>query len=88
MSEDGAFLIDGIQVASTKMCPHCGAHFEMVRGSGTRRTWCMRCSAVTCGKSACDQCIPLDARFEHSAGKKTLYDDKIRELIQSGAQLL
>ena len=88
MNEHGAVMIDGTQVASTSMCPHCGAHFKMVKGSGIRRTWCMRCMAVTCGKVECDACIPLEARLEYAAGAKTLYDDKIKELVASGAHLL
>jgi len=88
MSEDGAVIVGGKQVASTNMCPHCGAHFTMKKGSGIRRAWCLRCSAVTCGKPECDACVPIEARFEFFSGKKTAYDDKIKELLASGARLL
>lgn len=88
MNEDGAVIVGGRQVAHTQMCPHCGAHFQMKKGSGVRRAWCTRCVKVTCGKSECDACIPLEARFDHVAGVKTLYDDKIKELVASGAHLL
>lgn len=88
MNEDGAILVDGTQVASTKQCPHCGAHFNMHPGSGTRRAWCSRCTGVTCGKPECDACIPIDARFEHAAGRRTDYGAAIERLVQSGAHLL
>lgn len=88
MNEDGGITIDGIQVVSTKMCPHCGAHFNMVKGSGTRRAWCFKCDAVTCGKPECDACIPIEARFENAAGVKTKYDEEIKRLMASGYKLL
>ena len=51
-----AFLVDGREVAHTLQCPHCGSHFVSRRGSGARRTFCLRCRAVTCGNPACDPC--------------------------------
>ena len=88
LREHGGIILGGQQVASTTQCPHCGAHFVMVPGSGTRRAWCTRCHAVTCGSVACDACVPLEARLEHAEGSKTRYDDQIRELEASGAILL
>lgn len=43
---------------------------------------------VTCGNPVCDECVPLEARLEHSEGRKTRYDDTIRELIANGATLI
>lgn len=88
MTEHGGFIEDGRQTASTLMCPHCGAHFVSVRGSGKRRAWCIRCSAVTCGELACDECVPIEARLDHFEGRKTLYDDKIAKLLADGAVLI
>lgn len=55
----GIVLVDGKEVAHTLMCPHCGEHFVSRRGSGHRRTWCIKCNAVTCGDYACDECKPF-----------------------------
>lgn len=88
MKEHGGILEDGIQTSSTQSCPHCGAHFVMKRGSGKRRAMCLRCMAVTCGRLECDACIPIEARLDHIEGTKTLYDDKIKELVGQGGVLL
>lgn len=86
--EHGGIVIDGVQKASTLQCPHCGMHFVMVRGSGKRRAFCVRCQAVTCGNHTCDVCIPLEARLEHAEGTKTRYDEEIRRLTSQGASLI
>jgi hypothetical protein len=88
MLEHSGVIVDGQQVASLLQCPHCGGHFESRRGSGARRTFCLRCTAVTCGAPACDPCIPLEARLENAEGTKTRYDDVIRSLTAEGAILL
>lgn len=88
MREHGGLIIGGIQVATTLQCPHCGGHFVSQKGSGKRRAFCIRCKAITCGKHVCDVCIPIEAKLEHTEGSKTLYDDKIKELLQNGAVLL
>lgn len=50
---------DGREVhIDTKQCCHCGGHFPIVPGSGKLRGFCMKCSAVTCGKSCCNVCRP------------------------------
>lgn len=61
---DGYLLADGVEVAATRMCGHCGAHFVMVRGSGRVRGWCLRCARITCGKRECDPCVPYEKRLE------------------------
>jgi hypothetical protein len=60
----GAFIVDGIEVGHTLQCPHCGAQFLSVRGSGARRAYCMNCAAVTCGNPACDACLPWEKQME------------------------
>ena len=64
MREAGAIIVDGVQVASTLQCCHCGGHFEVVKGSGTRRGFCLKCGAVTCGHPDCDPCLPLEKRLD------------------------
>ena len=88
MREHGAFISDGQQVASTLMCPHCGAHFESRPGSGKMRAYCLKCSAVTCGKPECNTCIPLEARLDHMEGRVTKYTSEIHELAQKGLLIL
>lgn len=70
MREDGALIVDGAQIASTQMCCHCGGHFQMVKGSGKRRGFCMKCMKITCGAPECDPCIPLEARLEIMEGNQ------------------
>lgn len=60
----GVILVDGKEVASTLQCPHCGGHFISRKGSGHRRTFCLRCQAVTCGNLACDPCRPFAAELQ------------------------
>lgn len=88
MREHGGIVVDGVQVASTLRCPHCGGHFESRPGSGKRRAFCLKCQRVTCGNPTCDACIPVEARCEFVEGKKTSYDDEIKKLILAGATLL
>lgn len=60
---DGAIIVDGIQIADTKQCCHCGHHFLSIRGSGKTRGWCMKCNAVTCGRPTCNTCYPFQKRL-------------------------
>lgn len=64
MRESGAILVDGTQVASTHQCCHCGNHFVSVKGSGTRRGFCLKCGKVTCGAAECDPCTPFEKKLE------------------------
>jgi len=66
----GAFLVDGREVAHTLQCPHCGCHFVSRRGSGARRTFCLRCMAVTCGNPACDPCVSFEIKLEILEGRR------------------
>lgn len=65
----GIILVNGKEVASTLQCPHCMAHFVSRKGSGARRTFCMRCHAVTCGQHKCDVCTPWVKEFGLSQGR-------------------
>jgi Zn-finger nucleic acid-binding protein len=78
MSQDA----DGnITESDTRSCPHCSAHFTMVKGSGVKRGWCPRCDAVCCGREECMICIPIEAKLDFVEGTKTAYDDKIRDAV-------
>lgn len=42
----GAIMLDGVEVAHTLQCPHCGQHFVSYPGSGALRGFCFKCMAV------------------------------------------
>lgn len=48
----------------------------------------MRCMKLTCGAKACLACVPIEARLDHAEGRKTQYDDTIRQLVAEGAVLI
>lgn len=60
----GAILLDGQHVADTLQCCHGGEHWVVRRGSGIRRGFCMSCQKPTCGKPACDPCIPFEKKLD------------------------
>ena len=48
-----------VEEHDTLQCAHCGAHFKVVRGSGTKRGFCLKCMQVTCGRGPCEtSCLP------------------------------
>ena len=68
---NGAIIVDGVQVADTMQCCHCGGHFIPVRGSGTRRGFCLACGQVTCGLPGCDEHMPFEKKLdEYERGKR------------------
>ena len=68
--EDGIIISDGSVVATTKQCCHCGNHFVMVKGSGRKRGYCMKCNKITCGALGCCECVPFERKLElFEAGK-------------------
>lgn len=66
----GIVMVNGKEVATTLQCPHCMAHFVSRKGSGHRRTFCMKCMAVTCGNPACDPCTPFVKELEQLQGRE------------------
>lgn len=52
-----------VSEADLLMCPHCGCHFKIVTGSGTRRSWCSNCVAVCCGAAECVPCKTWEAKM-------------------------
>ena len=66
----GIIFVNGQEVATTLQCPHCMAHFVSRKGSGHRRTFCMKCMAVTCGKPACDPCRPFVRELDRAQGRE------------------
>ena len=54
----------GMIEIDTLQCCHCGGHFEVVKGSGKIRGWCMLCNQVTCGKPKCDEHYPIEKKLD------------------------
>ena len=61
----GAILVDGVQVADTLQCVHCGRHWIPQKGSGRVRGYCLHCQGPVCGPG-CVTCVPLEQRFEQA----------------------
>jgi hypothetical protein len=71
-SEDGILMVGGSVVAKTKLCCHCGNHFVMIKDSGKKRGWCMKCHSITCGALKCCKCVPFEKKLDDlEAGKIT-----------------
>ena len=64
---NGTILIDGVEVAVTRQCVHCGGHFTSIRGSGVTRGWCINCNGVVCGPQ-CSSCVPFERQLELMEG--------------------
>lgn len=85
----------------TRMCCHCGKHwlYDPIRsGLGLKkdRGFCMKCSALTCGKRDCDPCYPYEERIDDMEkpsfmpGFTNLYSErisKIRNVVPNGWQV-
>ncbi len=59
----GTILVDGKDVAITRRCVHCGCHWVPIKGSGRKRSFCLRCDGHTCGPEcpvARFGCVPFD----------------------------
>jgi hypothetical protein len=68
--EDGVIILNGSVVATTKQCCHCGNHFAMIKGSGKKRGYCLKCNSITCGALECCKCVPFEKKLElFEAGK-------------------
>jgi len=68
MRADGYFEVTdpekGVIKGDTLQCGHCGRHFAVRPGSGTKRGWCLKCMKVTCGGPDCVECTPFEKRLE------------------------
>jgi|SRR3972149_5074974 len=60
----GYWIVDGVEVAATIQCCHCGMHYVSIRGSGKTRGFCMGCMRPTCGKKQCDPCLAFEKRVD------------------------
>lgn len=50
--------------ADTLQCVHCGVHWVVVRGSGRRRGFCMKCMGPTCSPECSKACVPQERMLE------------------------
>ena len=62
----GHMVVDGREVGDTLQCPHCGAHFQIIRGGKKQVQWpyCMNCGSLTCGKGCCHECVPFERKLD------------------------
>jgi hypothetical protein len=74
MKVNGHIIINGHDTAETAKCCHCAYVFEIKRGSGTDRGFCMKCFEPTCGKQECDPCYPFLKKLDD-------YEKKMRRLV-------
>lgn len=71
----GAIIVDGMHVADTMQCVHCGHQWIPVKGSGKKRGFCLNCGGVTCGSHQCE------TKCESFEKKLDLYDKgKLKQL--------
>lgn len=59
----GGIIVDGVHVADTIQCAHCGKHWIPVKGSGKIRGFCTKCNAKHCGEPVCWECKPYKKRL-------------------------
>ena len=59
-SPHGGCMLDGVHVADTLTCCHCGFVWIPMKGSGRKRGFCLKCMGVTCGRSECLDCLPQE----------------------------
>jgi hypothetical protein len=61
---NGAIMIDGMHIADTLQCVHCGMHWIPVKGSGRIRGFCTKCGGPTCGSHECMKCVPFEKKLD------------------------
>lgn len=54
----------------TLQCCHCGCHWQLVKGSGKVRGFCMRCNGPTCGPACSKECVPQEKMLEIMEGTR------------------
>lgn len=55
----------------TWMCQHCGAHHNVVKGSGKLRAFCTLCNGYVCVACA-GNCVPIEQMLENLEAGMTL----------------
>lgn len=59
----GGIIVDGVHVADTIQCVHCGMHWIPVKGSKKVRGYCSKCKGSHCGGIKCWECNPFKERL-------------------------
>ena len=72
----GYIIISGewgeVQEHDTFTCPHCNGVQVIRPGSGTQRGYCHLCTAPTCGKERCLECVPFERMMEEMEARGRL----------------
>mgnify|MGYP001608604678 CR=1 FL=1 len=53
-------------------CCHCHYAWFVTPGSGNQRGWCLSCMGPTCGKGACQPCVPFLKKLEQEESRQRL----------------
>ena len=60
---------DRATTEKTVQCVHCGAHHVIkdafVQASLGKLGFCGRCNGITCGRSECEACVPIEQQLEN-----------------------
>ena len=57
----------------TLQCVHCGMHWRVRPGSGTKRGFCLNCNGPTCGKRPCEtKCVPAEKMIQEMEARGRL----------------
>lgn len=68
---------NGVVIAETLICPHCGSpfvksfnkeKFKLVNPGGHVRSICIACGGETCGRKACNVHTPFEKKIEIMEG--------------------
>ena len=75
----GYILVTGLdgrvrEEYDTAVCCHCQQSFRIVPGSGTTRGWCTLCGQTTCGKQACQPCVPFERKIAAQEQRQRLFE--------------
>jgi tetratricopeptide (TPR) repeat protein len=62
----GTWIVDGVEVASTLQCPHCGKHMPSTHDPG-KRWFCFHCGDLVCEDADCRVCDPYLAKLDRTA---------------------
>ena len=75
-----------LREANSYLCCHCQRMVIVRPGSGRVRSWCLNCSAGTCGGKGCvERCIPFEAKVEAMEGRRRFW--KQLELTANGERV-
>lgn len=66
---------NGVEEYDCAQCGHCQAQWQVIRGSGIKRGFCLQCKQPLCGADPCMNhgCIPFEKMFEAYEQRNALF---------------